>query len=396
MLASRILGIVASSASIAAVTFNVHNGTARSGGVLDSAPVGVSIEFFAFPAYYTNLSTITKTCLSNFKELTGVGTPVRIGGTTQDRATFAPSQTTDVAYSVAIYTATDPIAVAAGGSWSPDLDADSQLQWQEEIGQLDLIQAGVYLQPPTWSTANLAPKEKAAGNVKYLKSLMSHSEIVSFTQQFKVEREAASAIGKPYHLAETNSATCGGGGISTTFGAALWIVDYVMQALIIGVDRLYFHHGTIGNCQYCWWGDFNIASPYYGAYFVTEALAKSSSIVQLDTGTDSLAAYSILDAAGKVSKVLLYNSEYSDVGLRSSELFTLVGLKGGPVSAKRLTSGAATDRVDEGNSPSISGLQFANATCAASGQQTVERYSVDAAGALTVTVQASEALLIFM
>ena len=43
-------------------------------------------------------------------------------------------------------------------------------------------------------------------------------------------------------------ATCGGGGISPTYGAALWIVDYVLQSALIGVDRLYFHHGTIGNC----------------------------------------------------------------------------------------------------------------------------------------------------
>ena len=45
-----------------------------------------------------------------------------------------------------------------------------------------------------------------------------------------------------------DSATCGGGGISPTFGAALWIIDYVLQSALIGVDRLYFHHGTIGNC----------------------------------------------------------------------------------------------------------------------------------------------------
>lgn len=32
-------------------------------------------------------------------------------------------------------------------------------------------------------------------------------------------------------------------------GAALWVVDYVMQAMMIGVDRLYFHQGTIGNCE---------------------------------------------------------------------------------------------------------------------------------------------------
>ena len=29
-----------------------------------------------------------------------------------------------------------------------------------------------------------------------------------------------------------------------TFGAALWIVDYVLQGALNGVDRLYFHQGN--------------------------------------------------------------------------------------------------------------------------------------------------------
>lgn len=36
-------------------------------------------------------------------------------------------------------------------------------------------------------------------------------------------------------LADDPLATGGGGGISPTFGAALWIVDYVMQSLILGI-----------------------------------------------------------------------------------------------------------------------------------------------------------------
>jgi hypothetical protein len=31
-------------------------------------------------------------------------------------------------------------------------------------------------------------------------------------------------------------ATQGGGGISPTFGAALWILDYVMQSIIMGIE----------------------------------------------------------------------------------------------------------------------------------------------------------------
>lgn len=31
-------------------------------------------------------------------------------------------------------------------------------------------------------------------------------------------------------------------------GAALWVIDYVLQGALNGVERLYFHQGTIGNC----------------------------------------------------------------------------------------------------------------------------------------------------
>lgn len=41
------------------------------------------------------------------------------------------------------------------------------------------------------------------------------------------------------------TATCGGGGISPTFGAALWIMDYSLQAALNGVERLYFHQGLV-------------------------------------------------------------------------------------------------------------------------------------------------------
>lgn len=44
-------------------------------------------------------------------------------------------------------------------------------------------------------------------------------------------------------------ATQGGGGISPTFGAALWILDYVMQTVLMGTNALYFHQGTVGNCK---------------------------------------------------------------------------------------------------------------------------------------------------
>lgn len=85
----------------AAVTFEIPS---RAGGYLhaslDPAPVGISFEFFAFPSYFTNV-TATEQCLSNWKDLTGVWPPIRIGGTTQDRAQYDASTSAYVVYSVA-------------------------------------------------------------------------------------------------------------------------------------------------------------------------------------------------------------------------------------------------------------------------------------------------------
>ena len=120
------------------------------------------------------------------------------------------------------------------------------------------------------------------------------SGIVSYTKQYQSEAAQAHAAGIKYFLGETNSGEnsscfmsmrfgawcmcmfilCGVqlpvaaaesvqcvfnhlGRMSRirsefsclqTFGAALWIIDYSLQGALNGVDRLYFHQGTISNC----------------------------------------------------------------------------------------------------------------------------------------------------
>jgi len=89
--------------SAVAVNFAVP-AQVKTGGLsfapLDPAPVGVSLEFFTMPSYLTNV-TATMQCLDNWRALTGVWPPVRIGGTTQDRAQYDPSTSAYVVYSVA-------------------------------------------------------------------------------------------------------------------------------------------------------------------------------------------------------------------------------------------------------------------------------------------------------
>lgn len=87
----------------ATVTFEIPReaGTgAQLFAPLDPAPLGISFEFFAFPSYFTNV-TATNQCLENWKDLTGVWPPIRIGGTTQDRASYDASTDAYVVYWVA-------------------------------------------------------------------------------------------------------------------------------------------------------------------------------------------------------------------------------------------------------------------------------------------------------
>lgn len=99
-----------------------------------------------------------------------------------------------------------------------------------------------------------------------------------------------------------------------------------------------------------------MGAPYYGAYFVAEALAGASAVAQLDAGTTSGAAYAIYNSAGVVSKVLLYNSDYYVSGTRPSQSFTLTGISSSTASAKRLTAAAATSRQDQGSKPTVSSI----------------------------------------
>ena len=43
----------------------------------------------------------------------------------------------------------------------------------------------------------------------------------------------------------------GGNVVSPTFGAALWLVDCVMQMLLSGAERLYFHQATPDSVALC-------------------------------------------------------------------------------------------------------------------------------------------------
>ncbi|KAH7930049.1 hypothetical protein BV22DRAFT_1001423 [Leucogyrophana mollusca] len=445
---------------------------------VDPSLLSLSLEFFAFPEY-TTLSTTTN-CLDNIAALRGVQPAIRIGGTTQDRATYDPTLTAPVNYTVAdptdapltltygpsffslaaqmkgevtvglnrqldnqtntmegakealrrmpnllamelgnepeFWAETSPI-VPPGDTWTPALDGASQKLWFTDFAPSigDMFQAAVYLQYPTWSTAGLIPiLESAVTYVKTfsghsypqsacggastnLTSLMSHSGIVSYTSQYKPEAAAAHNISKKYFLGETNSATCGGGGISPTFGAGLWVMDYVLQGALNNVDRLYFHQGTIADCPYCFFGQDIVDAPFYGAVFVSDFLGKDGTkVAMLDDGTGSTGIYAVYGVFGKPLRLLIYNSVYYDgTTARTSVSVNFTGISSTTVTAKRMTAQNATAIIGEGGIVTIGGGGSFDTSCQSVGTQTLEMVPV-AGGAFDVSVAASEALIVYL
>lgn len=142
-----------------------------------------------------------------------------------------------------------------------------------------------------------------------------------------------------------------------------------------------------------------MGAPYYGAYFATQALASTSYISQLDSGTTRYAAYALYDSFGCASKVLLYNSDYYISGTRPVQNFTLKGLRptttSSSVTATRLTAEFATSRQDRGQVPTVGGQSFEDGTCEMRGDKVVERVEV-VGGEATFSVGAAEALLVYL
>ncbi|KAL4252614.1 Glycoside hydrolase family 79 protein [Abortiporus biennis] len=420
---------------------------------VDPSLLSVSIEFFTFPAY-TQIQA-TSNCLANLATLRGAQPAIRIGGTTQDRATYDPKiPTSQMKNSVTVglnrqlnnqpaslaaavqaknimsnlfaielgnepefYASNSPIIQANGGTWNQDVDATSEKSWfttfSSSVG--NVFQGAVYL---SWSAGGLLsrigsdgarflksisrhsyPQSACGGASTNLPNLMSHSGIVSYTRQFQSEASQTHSAGLKYFLGETNSATCGGGGISPTFGAALWIVDYVLQGALNGVDRLYFHQGTIGNCAYCFWGQSSIFTPYYGAAFVSEFLGTNGvKLSMLDDGTSAIGVYVVYSSSNTPVRLLIVNSNYyAGSGTRTATTLSFTGLAttSGTKQAKRMTAPSATSRIDEGAAVTIGGSTSFTTSCLRTGTQAME--SVGFSGnTMSVSVLASEALIVYL
>ncbi|GKT65128.1 glycoside hydrolase family 79 protein [Colletotrichum tofieldiae] len=302
----------------------------------------------------------------------------------------------------------------ASGTWNPAVDAASQNNWAitvgKAIGRKNIIQAGNSNSlPPQWGAEELIASGNATAR-EYVKtyshhnypggsvtSLMSHANIASNVHLFDTDIASALTVKKPYVFGETNSVSGGGAAnVSPSFGAALWVMDYSVRLAVSNVSRIYFHHGTIGNNPYSFFGRYSMGNPYVGAYAATAFMAGAKHVAALDDGKSAFAAYVTFDNAGAPLRALLYNSNYySGSGTRGYESFVLSGLSAARVRSKRVTAASAEARQDRGGNASFGQQYFNNGTCAIGGTETFEATTVSG-GQAAFNVGASEALVVYL
>ncbi|KAI0483903.1 glycoside hydrolase superfamily [Xylaria cf. heliscus] len=121
-----------------------------------------------------------------------------------------------------------------------------------------------------------------------LNLLSDHSVLWQNVSQYIPQAAAADAAGAPLVMGETNSASCSGrSGISDTFGAALWAVDYVLTAASIGFRKVYFHLGARSEYSaftplaYDWKNETlapGIRANWYAHYFVARVVGGDADV----------------------------------------------------------------------------------------------------------------------
>ncbi|KAG2052586.1 glycoside hydrolase family 79 protein [Suillus hirtellus] len=151
-------------------------------------------------------------------------------------------------------------------------------------------------------------------------TFLTHQAGKNIVAEFPGAPAYAQSVGKPFIMSETNTASCGGfPGLSDSFGAALWGIDYALQLAYSNFSTVLFHVG--GQSVYynpftppvrnqSTYQQWTIGPVYYSALVVAEALGSSNIAQVLDLqandGNDYTPGYAIYEN-GQPVRVALTN-----------------------------------------------------------------------------------------
>ncbi|OCH92577.1 hypothetical protein OBBRIDRAFT_886183 [Obba rivulosa] len=114
---------------------------------------------------------------------------------------------------------------------------------------------------------------------------LNHSSAQNLVARYLNSTRIAQSVGKPFLMFETNTASCGGfPGISDSFGAALWGIDYAMQMAYSNFSGALLHTGGLNNSNNLFtppptrvslFEQWTVGPIFYSTLVVAEALGMS-------------------------------------------------------------------------------------------------------------------------
>ncbi|KAI6017864.1 glycoside hydrolase family 79 protein [Pisolithus marmoratus] len=221
----------------------------------------------------------------------------------------------------------------------------------------------------------------------------------------------AQSLGKPFVMFETNTASCGGfPGLSDSFGAALWGVDYALQMAYANFTGALFHVG--GQSDYynpftppvtnqSTFNQWTIGPIYYSALFVAEALGSSNRSQVLDLGMNGgnefTPGYAIYEN-GEPTRVALINFVSDPTG--ASDYTASISFAGGSTPAQVQVKYLSASSVAQKWNFTWAGQTFGDAFTSdgrPAGNVDVQTVTCDEAnGVCNVKVPAPGAALVFL
>ncbi|KAF6743283.1 glycoside hydrolase family 79 protein [Ephemerocybe angulata] len=147
---------------------------------------------------------------------------------------------------------------------------------------------------------------------------LTHDTHVGLLAGYLNSTQLAQAAGLPFMMFETNTASCGGfPGISQSFGAGMWVLDYGLQMaysnfshalLHLGGQNVYYNPWISPPTNQSSYNEWTVGSTFYAAMIAAEVFGKSDTgrIMDLHAQSPFTPAYAIYER-DTLSKVALFN-----------------------------------------------------------------------------------------
>ncbi|THG94793.1 hypothetical protein EW026_g6744, partial [Hermanssonia centrifuga] len=207
----------------------------------------------------------------------------------------------------------------SGTHWSPEMVWDTGFitAYQPQLGALSVEHYPMDNCAEAFPDSGFGP---IINPQDVFASYLTHASGINIVQPYLNTANIAQQVGKPFLMFETNTASCGGfAGLSDSFGAALWALDYGLQMAYSNFSGALLHVGgesdtynpfTPPPTNQSTTKQWTVGPVFYAAVAVAETLGKSntSQILDIQANGNNMytPGYAVYDG-GNLDRVALFN-----------------------------------------------------------------------------------------